>query len=336
MSLIAGGGRGDTVLVITAENDATAGLVTGALKAKGARVCRFDTRDFPKRVCLDAELGPRGWQGTLRTPGGVVDLAEVTAVYVRRPTAFDLPGHLSSSELRHAGLEARYGLGGLVASLPARWCNHPSASADAAYKPRQLADFRAAGLEVPDTLLANSADAVRRFATEHGRIMCKPIATGVLQTADGPRAIYTRLLEPGDLAYLSGVDFTAHLFQEYVSPKEFEVRLTVIGQTFLAARIDAHSERAQVDWRTDLPALEYQVIDTPPEVRAGVSAYMKARGLVFGCFDFVVTQQKQQKCWKALECNAEGQWQWIAEETGLPIAESIAAWLRGDDAAHDH
>lgn len=333
MSSTDGGDRRDTVLVITAENDATADLVIGTLEVKGARVCRFDTRDFPKRVRLDAKLGPQGWLGTLTTPGGVVDLAEVTAVYVRRPTAFDLPDHLSSSELRHAGLEARYGLGGLVASLPVRWCNHPGAAADAAYKPRQLADFRAAGLDAPDTLLTNCADAVRRFADEHERIVCKPIATGVLQTADGPRAIYTRLLEPDDLADLSGVDFTAHLFQEYVSPKEFEVRLTVIGKTFLAARIDAHSERAQVDWRTDLSALEYRVTDTPPEVRAGVSAYMKARGLVFGCFDFVVTQQN---CWKALECNAEGQWQWIEEQTGLPIAESIATWLLGDDTAHDH
>lgn len=75
-----------------------------------------------------------------------------------------------------------------------------------------------------------------------------------------------------------------------MAPKEFEVRLTVVGQTFLAAQIDAHSARARIDWRTDLPALDYRVIDTPPEVRAGVAAYMKARGLAFGCFDFIVTQ----------------------------------------------
>ncbi|MGH3623843.1 MAG: hypothetical protein ACRDQ5_18970 [Sciscionella sp.] len=49
-----------------------------------------------------------------------------------------------------------------------------------------------------------------------------------------------------------------------MAPKEFEVRLTVVGQTFLAARIDAHSARARIDWRTDLPALDYRVIDTPP------------------------------------------------------------------------
>lgn len=334
MSLTPAGDSG-TVLVITADNDATAGLVTAAVEARGGRVCRFDTKDFPRRVRLDAELGPQGWRGTLTTPNGLVELAEVSAVYVRRPGAFDLPDHLSASELRHAGLEARYGLGGLLASVPVRWCNHPSASADASYKPRQLADFRAVGLEVPDTLLTNNPEAVRRFAAAHDRIVCKPIATGVLQTGDGPRAIYTRLLEPADLADLSGVDFTAHLFQEYVAPKAFEVRLTVVGQTFLAARIDAHSDRAKVDWRTDLSACEYRVIDTPPEVRAGVSAYLKARGLVFGCFDFVVTQQNHRQVWKALECNSEGQWHWIAEETGLLIADSLAAWLLGDDTAHD-
>jgi len=132
------------------------------------------------------------------------------------------------------------------------------------------------------------------------------------------------------------VEYTAHLFQEYVSPKTFEVRLTVVGQRFMATRLDARSERARIDWRTDLSSVDHSVIETPPDIRAGVSAYMKLRALTYGAFDFVVTQQNHQDHWTALECNAEGQWHWIAVETGLPIAESIADWLRGKDIADDH
>jgi ATP-grasp ribosomal peptide maturase len=324
------------ILVVTAESDMTAGLVIDVLKSKGARVCRIDTADFPQRMSLDAGLGRSGWQGTLATPGGTVRLEEVTAVYVRRPGIFDLPAHLSDAERRHAGLEARYGLGGVLTSLPVRWCNHPAASADCAYKPRQIADFRACGLTVPNTLVTNSPEALRRFSAGHERIVCKPIATGVIQTGDGPRAVYTRLLSDEDLADLSGVEYTAHLFQEYVSPKTFEVRLTVVGQRFMATRLDARSERARIDWRTDLSSVDHSVIETPPDIRAGVSAYMKLRALTYGAFDFVVTQQNHQDHWTALECNAEGQWHWIAVETGLPIAESIADWLRGKDIADDH
>ena len=53
-----------------------------------------------------------------------------------------------------------------MASLPTRWCNRPSASAAAAYKAKQLMDFRVCGLTTPSTLITNDADAVREFARE--------------------------------------------------------------------------------------------------------------------------------------------------------------------------
>jgi hypothetical protein len=47
-------------------------------------------------------------------------------------------------------------------------------------------------------------------------------------------------------------------------------------------------------------------------------------GLAFGAFDFMVTPDHE---WFALECNPEGQWDWIEENTGLPIADAIARHL---------
>ncbi|MGH3806966.1 MAG: hypothetical protein ACRDRU_10105 [Pseudonocardiaceae bacterium] len=45
------------------------------------------------------------------------------------------------------------------------------------------------------------------------------------------------------------------------------------------------------------------------------------RASIFGAFDFSVTPDGR---WWFLECNPAGQWGWIAEETGLPIAGAIA------------
>jgi len=60
---------------------------------------------------------------------------------------------------------------------------------------------------------------------------------------------------------------TAHLFQEQV-PKAFEARAVVIKETVFAVRIDAASEAARADWRSDYDALTYTVIELPAEVSA--------------------------------------------------------------------
>ena len=49
-----------------------------------------------------------------------------------------MPAEFSLIERHHCLREAKYGLGGVLASLPVLWINHPSRLADAAYKPVQL------------------------------------------------------------------------------------------------------------------------------------------------------------------------------------------------------
>jgi hypothetical protein len=48
-----------------------------------------------------------------------------------------------------------------------------------------------------------------------------------------------------------------------------------------------------------------------------------------GAFDFIVTADIKDHVF--LECNAAGQWGWLAEECGIPVAEAIAEKLIGDE-----
>jgi hypothetical protein len=81
------------------------------------------------------------------------------------------------------------------------------------------------------------------------------------------------------------------------------------------------SPEATVDWRSRYSDLSYRVCSTPEPVRLSVLAYLRRFGLTFGAFDFSVTPDGR---WWFLECNPAGRWGWIAEETGLPIADAIA------------
>jgi glutathione synthase/RimK-type ligase-like ATP-grasp enzyme len=236
-----------------------------------------------------------------------------------------MPPELSAAEAHHARVEAKYGLGGVLASLPALWCNHPSRVADAAYKPVQLVRAALAGFTVPDTLITNEPDAVRKFAAD-GPMVTKLVG-GMALDEDGVRKnVYTRLLEDEDLTDLRGVEHTTHLFQRWV-PKAWECRVTVIGRHITAAAITAAgSQRGYVDYRTDYANLTYELVDPPERVTTGIRALMSGFGLVFGALDFVITPDGE---WVFLEINPTGQYGFIEHATGAPLTAQLADLLTG-------
>lgn len=316
-----------TILVITSRRDLTADLVIRAVGDR-APLVRVDLADFPGNLTLAAEFGGR-WAGHIDDGTRTVDLADVTAVYYRRPGRPHLAATMPDGERAWAEREAWHGLRGVLASLPARWVNHPDRQAAAEYKPRQLATAAAAGLTVPHTLITSSPDAVAQFAAGHpDGVVYKPL-TGS-PDGDGMHqwALYTRPVDPH--SDLTGVRHTAHLIQQRLR-KVYEVRLTVVGGRMFAARIDAGSDRAREDWRSDYQHLTYRPTGVPVTAIGPIRQMMQTLGLRFGALDFVVDDAGR---WVFLEVNPGGQWGWIEHHTGLPVAAAIAADLiEGDTCA---
>lgn len=313
-----------TVLVLSDEFDPTTDAVVDALHERDVPVFRCDTGWFPQRLTLDAELTDQGWVGALSTRNRSVTLGAVRSVWYRSPTAFTFPPGLSGPERRHVVHEAKFGLGGVLWSLPVLWVNHPARQADL-YKPTQLAVAHDCGLTVPRTLVTNDADAVGRFAREVGPLATKPLGFASIPEDGQRRPLWTHVLSEDDLADLRGVQTTAHLFQQFIGDKAYEVRLTVVGDQTFAAAIHAGSDAARVDFRSDYPSLTYTVIEPPPSVTAGVRAFLRHFGLAFGAFDFAVDTAGR---WWLFECNGGGQFAFVEQSTGLPITAALADLLR--------
>lgn len=123
--------------MLTEPQDTSADRVIEHLNERRVPVFRADTAEFPQRLVLRATLDGE-WVGTLANQQREADLATVRSVYYRRPTRFVFPDGMSGPERRFAALQARLGLGGVIASLPCLWINHPGRVADAEYKPVQL------------------------------------------------------------------------------------------------------------------------------------------------------------------------------------------------------
>ncbi|MEV2275541.1 MvdC/MvdD family ATP grasp protein [Nocardiopsis sp. NPDC049922] len=214
-----------TVLILMAFDDGEGRLVADELRRRGHRPVPFDLSDFPIRASLDARLGPDGWDGRLRTPDTSVDLTDVTAVYHRRCPSFELPETMNAAEQRFSRVEARFGLGGVLASLPAHWVSHPSAMADAEYKPVQYVAATRVGLPLPPTWVGNTPEAARAFLTDQGGSgVYKPLMHKLVADSGQARLIYTT---PTRAAQVDDrVTVTAHQFQQHVRA-EYDVRALV-------------------------------------------------------------------------------------------------------------
>lgn len=311
-----------TVLILAAERDFSADRMVAALERRAVPVARMDTAWFPQSATIDARLVDGHWTGTLTAGGRIIDLQEVRSVWYRSPSAFTFPEALSETERHWAMSESKLGVGGVLTSLPALWINPPSRNADASYKPRQLATAARCGLQVTDTLVTNTPAAVQRFAAA-GTTVIKALGAASIIEDGGRKTTFTHLLDATDLADLRGIEVSAHQFQRWV-PKAYEARVIVVGDQVFTAAIHAGSAATYVHWRNDYRALQYERINPPAEVVAGVLEYCIEFGLLYGAFDFVI---RPDGGWVFLECNATGQYGWIEDAVNAPITDAIADLL---------
>jgi ATP-grasp ribosomal peptide maturase len=297
------------VAVFTGLLDVTADAVIMELSARGVPVFRCDPAEFPVSLSMGARFGGE-WGGHLRAATRTLDLSQVRCAWWRRPSPIAAPDGVA--EQRWANREATAGFRGLMACLP--WLNHPDDIRAAEHKPWQLSVAARVGLSVPPTILTNDPAEVRAFARTYGPVIYKPLTGGVL---DDGRVIYACPVDASDID--DSVCMTSHLFQQAV-PKAYELRVTVVDGNVFPARIDA-TERGRQDWRADYANARYGRATLPDAVVTALKAYMARLRLRFAAVDMIVTPGGE---YVFLEANPNGQWAWIEDETGLPIAAAIA------------
>ncbi|MEU3602666.1 ATP-grasp ribosomal peptide maturase [Streptomyces sp. NPDC006798] len=322
-----------TVLVLTRRDmDATADLVVTELTSRGVPVVRLDPGDFPRTSVLTARIGPgrESWSGLWRGRHRDLPLHEVTAVYYRRPSPNRLDPGLSAEDAQWARAEARAGLGGVLTSIPGTWINHPHDNAIADCQPVALATAARSGLAVLPALITNDPGEARAFVAglPGGRAAYKPLGNTGPSTRDGQQyALWTTPVTADQVT--PEVQLTAHLFQAWVD-KEYEVRLTAVGDRLFAARIHAGSPESRIDFRRDYDALTYTACDDiPHDVRTGVRKLMAAFRLRYAAMDFLVDQTG---AWYLIDVNPGGQYGFIPDLRD-PITSAIADVLQEGETA---
>ena len=257
-------------------------------------------------------------------------LSDITSIWYRRPRY--KRGSEGGEEWKRvfAENEERCVFDGMWRYLgdTVRWLNNPFANRMAENKLWQLYIAKEIGFELPQTLVTNNPDSLRRFANENGDIVYKPVAKSHIERPnDAPLIFLTKPIKKFELDKLvSRVSVTPCLFQKYIE-KQFEIRVTILGdQVFAAAQYSQENMETRHDWRRDPTKVRHEKVELPTEIQQRCIALVRKMGLTFGAIDIIFTPDER---FIFLEINPNGQWLWIEDLVAHPISHAIATMLQG-------
>jgi glutathione synthase/RimK-type ligase-like ATP-grasp enzyme len=254
------------------------------------------------------------------------DCSDISAVYYRRPkTPSPIDG---TSELAAPFIvrEARALLRNLLQCVEGVWISPMDAIERAENKLLQLKTAMAVGLRIPKTIVTTDVGFAGDFLNNEPDAITKPLTNGWL-TDDPPTLAYTTRVDEamrGNIA--ETVPLCPHLLQSQID-KNFDVRVTVVGSKHFACRIYSqdHSE-TEIDFRRSSATgrrLRHEIISLPEAIAKACTTLVEMLGLRFGAIDLV----EDDDGFVFLEINPNGQWAWIEQLTGAPIAHEIAELL---------
>jgi hypothetical protein len=274
-----------------------------ALADRGHEAVLWNGSDFPTRqsASIDIQGGQVAWE--ISGPGLDGGRPPFDVVWFRRPTPAVLPAEIHPGDLPVAQRECRHLLRGLyqLVGPKAFWVNPLASDPRAALKPPQLEAAVRTGLTVPRTLISNDPEQIQRFLTElRGRTVYKPFHASQWEDEGLMAVLLTNEVTVDDLPRDETLRLTPGIFQEKID-KAHELRVTVMGAHVVTARIlSQESEETRLDWR--MPGAETRIEPDrlPREVERACRRLMKDLGIVFGCFDFIVTPEESTSSWRSI------------------------------------
>lgn len=265
----------------------------------------------------------------------MVDLGDVRTVWNRRSFAPMLADDIDPRDRDFAQNESQQHLDGFLttACRNALWVNPPAAASLDINKPFQIDLAREIGFTVPATLFSNAPDHVLGFFERHGgNIVYKSYRPERWLEGDGKAAPFvnrTASVTREDVGNRRALAMCPGIFQERIE-KAHELRVTIMGDTVFCVRIDASgTEPGRLDFRSNYAGMRLARCALADDVKAMCKAFMARAGIVFGCFDFIVTPSGQVHF---LEVNPMGQFLWLEERLpDLPLLDAMCAFLVSAD-----
>jgi len=328
--------EGRAVLIRSHPFDYHMHAVGWALTLRGMPWRSWSSSLFPARLAQGLEIAPDGqfrlWKSD---QDGHDDFGDIAVVWNRRRGQSEVSKHLHEADHDFVRKEANIFQEEFARELLPRamWVNAPEAQRRDVHKIFQLRTAIGVGLTVPPSLITNDADEIADFYHRHdGDIIFKSFTGGFWSKGDGRQAkgVTARVTED-HLRRRDSLAAAPGIFQKRL-PKRDELRITVMGKSCFAARLDSQSlPEAETDWRAGGFNVPLDWIDMPENLEQACLRYMEAAKLHYASFDFIRTPAGETVF---LEVNQTGQFLWKEVSCpAMPLLEAFSAFLASADPA---
>lgn len=295
------------VLIITSSTDETASYMV----SRYSTVADFFRVDVDKFAQYRFFIGNNGW--SISKDCSKITSADAYSIYYRKPMLPDLSSYDSQYHLM-IQRDIISVINGIADSFSGKVLTKPSILRKIENKVYQLVYAEKNGWNIPQSYIGNNSNDCSEY--EKNASIIKPLTTGKTYGRNGWELYQTNMFRSID----EDISITPVYLQSYI-PKQFEVRVTIVGKQVYPVRIDTKN---RVDWRADYPNHRYTQIICPHDVIKKCYQMMKDFSLTFGAFDFIVTPEDK---WIFLEVNPNGQWLWLEQNLGLAISKKIVEYL---------
>ena len=314
------------ILLAGIPDESPLALVAEALEESGAHYRVFDQRRVDAAaLTLEIAGADEGGAigGTLVVDGESIPLAAIAAIYLRLmddrflPGIAELPPHSKAStrcRRLHELLQC------FADIAPGRVLNRPTDCASNHSKPFQAQAIRAAGFDIPETLITNDVAVAREFierAWSEG-------GSAIYKSVSGVRSIVQRVGKQ-DLARLDRICWCPTQFQRHVAGTD--IRVHAVGGSVFAATIVSDA----TDYRYAARDIGVEPAIVPCDLDAGLKAKCVALaerlGLPLAGIDLRRTPDGRHVCF---EVNPSPAFSFYEQRAGLPIGAAVAGYLAGE------
>ncbi|GLX02806.1 MvdC/MvdD family ATP grasp protein [Microtetraspora sp. NBRC 16547] len=316
------------LLILSDRGDTTVDMVLPKIETRGLPVVWWDPGDFPSKGRVTATFTGAAPSFLLSMEDRVLDLGEVSAVWVRHPNVPSAAANMAEPTQReHVDRVSRFFMTGLWELLPVPWFPARLPVVDRAHnKLIHLDRAVRLGFTIPETVMTNDPAAlVPAYTRSGGRLVTKLFDSHSFLLDGQNHRVYTTMVTRRHLTSRHRLQHEPVILQPYV-PKAVELRVLVVGDRAFAAEIDAQGSRsARDDWRHyDEGRVRYGAHRLPAEVERRCVNLVADLGLAYGAIDLILRPDGE---YVFLEINPNGEWGWLEARAGLPVSDAVADWL---------
>ena len=313
------------VLILSSIDDPHAAAVASHLATMNVQVDYLGLDQFAQPCRLVYSLGRKERLCSIKRTNESLDFWSYSSVWNRRPGKVATLAFPEPWMGEMAALESRDTFYGIFSSMQCLWVNNPHSDMACLQKLFQLELAARSGFSIPETVVTNDPEYVKRFFKEcNGQVIYKLIseATNHFVPTYEIVGIPTLPLREEDLEFIDQVRYTPHLFQRYID-KAFDVRVTIVGKKIFAGRIHSQTGVGKIDWRHDY-SVKMEPIELPIEIANACLELMRRLRLNYGAIDLCECASGD---YVFLEINCAGQFLWLEQRANLPIALELAKLL---------